>query len=397
MLMAFLKVHWVAALMSLGTLGLQGMGPRPEVTLALLVLNALAWGIPLARLWSQMQTRSVEHQAFATMAPVPGPDISSLLHEIRDTVREEVQRIDTSLAQTQRLLRDAVAGLNQSFTGLYTQTQAQQQMVVSLLGDVTGDAQAGPSSYLTMQEFTGATSTVLQYFIDLVIHISKQSLQTAYKIDDMVQQMDGIFGLLANIKTITEDTHLLALNAAVEAARAGEAGRGFAVVASEVRRLSQHARQFSARLGGQVEELKTTVAVVRQVVGAVASTDMNVSLEAKGRVDTMMEELQQVNGRIAQSLQAVSTVTAQIHTEIGVAVRTLQFEDIVTQLLGYVHKPLDTLQSLSAALDVVPHELDSTQLRALEATLAHLRAMGDTVLHNPVAQTSMCAGDVELF
>jgi len=37
-------------------------------------------------------------------------------------------------------------------------------------------------------------------------------VQTAYKIDDMVRQLDGIFALLANIKTITDDTHLLALN-----------------------------------------------------------------------------------------------------------------------------------------------------------------------------------------
>lgn len=112
-----------------------------------------------------------------------------------------------------------------------------------MLGDITGQGSADQVSYLTMQEFTQATSSVLQYFIDLVVNISKQSVQTAYTIDDMVRQMAAIFALLANIKIITNDTHLLAPHAAVEAARAGEAGRGFAVVAAEVRCLSQHARQ----------------------------------------------------------------------------------------------------------------------------------------------------------
>jgi len=397
MLTAFLKAHWRAALISVGTLCLQGMGPRPEITLGLMVLNILAWSIPLARLWGQHQVRTEENATLATLAPVSAPDVTQVLYEVRSTVQEEVQRIETSLAQAQSLLRDAVVGLNQSFTGLYTQTQTQQQLVVSLLGDMTGAAQESHSSYATMQAFTQATSAVLQYFIDLVVSISRQSMQTAYKIDDMVQQMDGIFGLLANIKTITEDTHLLALNAAVEAARAGEAGRGFAVVAAEVRRLSQHSRQFSERLGAQIEEIKTTIATVRQVVGVVASTDMNVSLEAKGRVDAMMDELQQVNGRITHSLHEVSTVTTHIHEEIGVAVRALQFEDIVTQLLGYIRKPLETLQHLVHVLEAMPHTLDSAQLRTLEATLAQLRPVAETVPHNPVAQTSMSAGDVELF
>lgn len=248
-----------------------------------------------------------------------------------------------------------------------------------------------------MQEFTEGISGVLQYFIDLVVRISRQSMETSYKIDDMVRQMDGIFALLANIKTITDDTHLLALNAAVEAARAGEAGRGFAVVASEVRRLSQHSRQFSERLRMQIEEIKTTIAAVRKVVGTVASTDMNVSLEAKGRVDLMIVALQQANERIAQSLQSLSSTTDQIHTGVGVAVRALQFEDIITQLLGYTRKPLDTLRELATLLEAATEANDSTTLCSLGATLIQRYAEDDREDHKPVAQISMGAGEVELF
>jgi len=374
MLRAFLKAYWGAPLISMGALLVQGFLPPPAVTLWLFILTALAWGIPLARLWSHTQMTLGGRDDLPAAVNIPEPDMGQFLGAVHHTIHEEVRCIDASLCQAQDLLRDAVGGLNQSFTGLDSQTQAQRQLVVCLMANMAGTATASHSSYHTMQEFTEAISAVLQYFIDLVINISKQSVQTAYKIDDMVRQLDGIFALLANIKTITDDTHLLALNAAVEAARAGEAGRGFAVVASEVRRLSQHSRQFSERLRAQIEEIKTTIAAVRKVVGTMASTDMNVSLEAKGRVDLMLVELQRANACMAQSLQEVSTITAQIHTGIGVAVRALQFEDIITQLLGYTRKPLDTLQGLATALEAATDTHDSTQLRSRGPILTQRRA-----------------------
>ena len=415
MLLAFLQAYWWAPVVSLGALLVQCTQPRPEVTLMLLVLTALAWGIPLAHLWGQ--TRTVLDECdylpgpFDTLAPdhtpeppptpephpTPAPDVWECLPAIRDTVEEEVERITEAVTQTREILRDAVAGLHQSFHGLYSQTQAQHQFVVSLMGDMTGQTNTTQSSHLTMQQFTEATSSLLQYFIDLVVNISKQSVETAYKIDDMVRQMDGIFALLANIKTITDDTHMLALNAAVEAARAGEAGRGFAVVAAEVRRLSQHARQFSERLRTQIEALKTTTAAVRKVVGGVAATDLNISLDAKGRVDAMMVDINKVNERVAQSLQAISTVMQQLHTDVGVAVRALQFEDIISQLLHYTETPLGTLRCLGTALAEAAETNDSTPLLALATTMAHRREEGQTEDHKPVAQTSMHAGDVELF
>jgi methyl-accepting chemotaxis protein len=415
MLLAFLQAYWWAPVISLGALLVQCTQPRPEVALMLLALTALAWGIPLACLWGQTRTvlgecadlpgpfdtlvpdNTLEPPPTPEPHPTPTPEVWECLPAIRSTVEEEVEHIAEAVTQTREILRDAVAGLHQSFHDLYNQTQAQHLLVVSLMGDITGQTNTTQASHLTMQQFTEATSSLLQYFIDLVLNISKQSVETAYKIDDMARQMDGIFALLANIKTITDDTHLLALNAAVEAARAGEAGRGFAVVAAEVRRLSQHSRQFSERLRTQIEGLKTTIAAVRKVVSGVASTDLNVSLDAKGRVDAMMVDIKKVNERIAQSLQEISIVMHQMHTDVGVAVRALQFEDIISQLLHYTETSLDTLRCLGTALAEAAETNDSTPFLALGTTLAHRREEGQTEAHKPVAQTSMHAGDVELF
>jgi methyl-accepting chemotaxis protein len=401
MLIAFLHAHWRAVFVSLLALIGQWLFPHPGVAAAFVVLPALAWGVPLARLWRQAQAAQTEDLVSPEPLEMPAPDsqagLTEALADIQDMIQAEACHIDEAVEQARTLLHQAVAGLDHSFHGLHDQTQTQQHLVMALLGDLQGQATTSRSSYTTMQEFTEATSTILQYFIDLVINISKKSVETAYKIDDMVQQMDAIFALLANIKTITNDTHLLALNAAVEAARAGEAGRGFAVVATEVRRLSQHSRQFSERLGSQVEEVKATIADVRQIVGSVASTDMTVSIEAKGRVDAMLVDLKQDSERLAISLKDVSTVTGQIHQDIGLAVQALQFEDLVTQLLGYTQHPLTTLRALSVAVEEAAAAAAGEQLLSLQTSVARLQAARAEGYHKPVAQTSMGTGDIELF
>ena len=96
----------------------------------------------------------------------------------------------------------------------------------------------------------------------------------------------------------------------------------------------------------------------------------------------MLVDIAKVNERVAQSLLEISTLIHQMHIDVGVAVRALQFEDI---------------KCLGTALAEAAEPNDSVQLLALGTMLAHLREEGQTEAHKPVVQTSIHAGDVELF
>lgn len=81
--------------------------------------------------------------------------------------------------------------------------------------------------------------------------------QTEKRIKRLGERSQEIGEVVGIIQAISERTGILALNASMHAAAAGEAGRSFAVVADEVRRLSESARESTARIGRLVHSIQT--------------------------------------------------------------------------------------------------------------------------------------------
>ncbi|MCF6324495.1 MAG: methyl-accepting chemotaxis protein [Gammaproteobacteria bacterium] len=327
---------------------------------------------------------------------------------INDALNIEVESSCKELKQARGVVGDAVSNLGSSFSGLNSDIQSQKGMVVSLIDNVSGASLKGSGDNekaIGIKEFANETSEILTYFIDLLVNVSKQSIETVHKIDDMVYQMDEIFKLLEDIKTIADQTSLLALNAAIEAAHAGEAGRGFAVVADEVRKLSQHSNKFNDEIRNHVEKTRVSISDARKIVGDVASKDMNMAISAKSRVDMMLEEVGNMNIRVSENLGKVSLISDNIDNNVNKAVRGLQFEDIVSQQIdssqNYLEKlkifSNDILSSLSE-LNSKEHEITYDEsINELKSKLKESRSNFNHERDKPAHQESIVEGEVELF
>jgi len=204
---------------------------------------------------------------------------------------------------------------------------------------------------------------------------------------------------LESAKRIARQTNLLALNAAIEAARAGEAGRGFAVVAQEVRKLSQDASEFNDQIRQQVEQAQLVFADTRDIVGTMASQDMNASITAKGAMDEMIVQVQGLNSMVADGLDQLTHVVGRVQLNVDTAVRLLQFEDITRQVLEQAKMRIDFMDRFVAELRQIPlgqvrspEHIDEARLR-----LESLREDLIAAAHRPVSQKSMHEGDIELF
>jgi methyl-accepting chemotaxis protein len=221
--------------------------------------------------------------------------------------------------------------------------------------------------------------------------------------------MNQADNLLGDVKGIADQTNLLALNAAIEAARAGETGRGFAVVADEVRILSQRSERFNEEIRSVLGESRSDIEHARGIVTRISSKDTAFAMQSKSRVDEEMEEIKRFNEDMGQRLAEISTINQNIHQGVTDAVRSLQFEDLVTQLSSSTNDKLQYLAKLTSMIDDGLAGLSDQEdeekgmqdfvrgLQELRSKIKQEKAAFRVGVNEVVEQETMSEGGIELF
>lgn len=338
----------------------------------------------------------------AVEAQATGDVMQVIMGDIDAVIDQEVEIVRGELLQVKDLIAEAVETLNNSFTNLNDASQREGALVMGLMANI-----GGSDGGMTIQKFSDETRDIMHYLIDLIMNISKRSRDTVVKIDDMVSQINAIFTLLEDVKTIADQTNLLALNAAIEAARAGESGRGFAVVADEVRKLSLNSNKLNEQIRKKAEQARLTVDEVRDIVGDTAHKDMREAEDSKARADHMMEGLSSMNASIAARLGDVSGIISDIEFNVSNAIRSLQFEDITRQLVDQVQNHLDNLHDMAntthqstiqmMATPVASSTDYANRMEELRRKIHEERDRIEATRMTRVKASSMDAGDVDFF
>lgn len=333
--------------------------------------------------------------------------VKDIINRLDIVANDKFREFDSQLIQIREIISDAIIKLNESFNGLNSNSNAQQQLVMSLIDKMSEAGDAADEGKTSFKQFAEETGDVLRYFVDNLVESSKESMVIVYKIDDMSKQMENIVNLLNDVKVIADQTNLLALNAAIEAARAGEAGRGFAVVADEVRKLSHHSNSFNEQIRDVVSIAKENMLEGQKVVGKMASKDMNVAIQSKARVDDMLLEITKMNSEVGAKLGDVSVNTDKINNNVAIAVRSLQFEDITGQLVEHAQSDVTKLSDLITSvkhqlIDVLSQDHANTEdeiisLQGVDEMITDIIANWENGKKSPVGQESMNEGEVELF
>jgi methyl-accepting chemotaxis protein len=406
MLMIFTKRYGIALAASLA--GLVGviLAADPWFKALAMATPVAVWIISAATVMARMD-RALRTARVADDASPINEGLRELSHEINNSVIDYSGLINGELEQIRGLVADAVVSLNSSFTGLASLSQTEQEMVVALINHMSATVSKADGESSDVHKVIQEAGQVMAYFIDLIVDMSKGSVQLVEKIDDISAKAGEIFKLLGGIKSIADQTNLLALNASIEAARAGDAGRGFAVVADEVRKLALHSNTFNNQIVAYMEGTKATIGDANRIVADIASRDMSRAITAKGQVDEMLKALGDFNRQIAGHLDEISNFTNQIKGNVALAVTSLQFEDIVRQAVLQTQGNLKNMQSLIQGVCADLGQMgraEFTSGRDYGARLSeikdHFRVVKAELQkekHKPVHQSTMSAGSIELF
>ena len=402
---SFSKNIWMGALWTVGVgclfffltpLGDAGLGG-----IAALVAVSIGWAVI-----GTLTTRNNVAKGVASrqnLERVLMAEFTELLNECVRQFTVQYDEIGHEIHRVQALLSEAIANLTESFEGMHAQTEEQRKLALSI---TAGNAEGDVTSF---GDFVKNTSDVMTRVVESTIENSKMGMELVSVSDDIVLRIHEVQKILSEIAGIAKQTNLLALNAAIEAARAGEAGRGFAVVADEVRDLSARTTKFSQQINATISSMHNSVQQSEATIQRMASQDMTFALESKRQITDIINDMGQQNELRAGAINSLGASAAVVEGQVGRAITALQFQDMVSQLIGHVLKRVEALDSVVGHLGELSKKLriDSDHddaADAIEALRGETKKVSDSLakmtsqtVHNPVGQKVMTDGDVELF
>jgi methyl-accepting chemotaxis protein len=363
------------------------------VALAVSIAAVLWW-------WRAPRRPAPEPQREAqVVAEVPAAPPPARLQEYVAVLEEQLTTSRDEIVQTQRLFAEAIGQLINGFHDITRQAREQQQIAVGLATGSAPDGSQGLEITRGFDEFVKETSNTLEFFVNATVQNAKLAMGLFELIEKVRGHATAIQGALGEVTAIAKQTDLLALNAAIEAARAGDSGRGFAVVADEVRALSMRTTEFSRQIHGHIESMHAASGGAEHAIADIASRDMNVALHSKRRVAGMLHDIGVVHTKMLDTAAQLARRTEKLEHDVNAAVTNMQFQDMVTQLLGHVTKRIDALNTVTrtAAPLTDPNTGEQDRLAAQRALDAGIVTAREVTAKNPVKQGSMQTGAVELF
>jgi methyl-accepting chemotaxis protein len=296
-------------------------------------------------------------------------------------------RMSEQLAQTSAQIEESIVAVCASFQGIADRARRNAQGVTGMLGQ--GEPGAGERSFEGLLQACAGTMMKLLDASAESGHIANRAIERIQRIDVAARQITGALGRL---EMIASGNKILALNARIEAAHSETHGAGFGAVAVELSLQTDRSREVTAHLGALAEDLRALANSTVDDLQQMQMEDDRRARRCRAEVDETLVELRVTHEQMQQMLSSMTKEGAVLATDIGAAVRGLQFQDRVSQRIAHV---VDDLAVVRGRME--SHLGNGSNLPLLVDDAFSGQSMREERAGYGVAGQESAAGDVELF
>jgi methyl-accepting chemotaxis protein len=156
-----------------------------------------------------------------------------------------------------------------------------------------------------------------------------------------------------------------------------------------------------------MDSVYRSVKTAEVAINAMASRDMNFALQSKTKVQGTMSEIQAMNNRMESTVTDLSDIAAEVEGNVRMAVTSLQFQDLASQLLNHINSRIGNMGAIIHSIAAIPINEAMTDKDKRSECILRLQRFHEAIdqaselikqsKHNPVSQSQMESGDIELF
>ena len=174
------------------------------------------------------------------------------------------------------------------------------------------------------------------------------------------------------------------------------------ILAEDLNQLVSREHQIIQGELGQVSTLVDDA--IKTLVESFNSLNEQVAEQAN-LVQYIVTEVSDSGNHEVEQLTRIFELSQQINQNVASATRSLQFDDIVQQLVTHSHRRTEQMEQLFAGLYQKLSDLKAAEPHGSNQIVKYIEAMQEEIARsraalekaNPVKQTSMGAGKAELF
>jgi methyl-accepting chemotaxis protein len=266
-------------------------------------------------------------------------EYQALSDRAMEHTEKQLSALENEMGDARQIIRESVAKLYESLTGLETSSTDQRQVLKSLIDEMlqmTGSDNSLDQEQAGLQRFFDETHALIGEFVKKFSELKDASAGIAVCFGQTKEKVTHIDASLGEVTNLTKQTDMLALNAAIEAARAREAGRGFAVVADEVRKLAGQTREFNNEIRATLDDIMNYLQELGTRVTRATQTDLSLAEHSQANLTNLGNDLLALTTKARGHSRHITEVTEQIQHLTQKGVMAMQFEDIVSQMMGRI-------------------------------------------------------------